>query len=237
MFPTGIYGRSKYRGYATFGLIVINALVFIGEFVVSLQGEEALLSLFKTFAWDVCAIGNASIPHLAISAFTSMFMHGSLIHIGFNMFFLWLFGPKVEEYFGRGRYILFYLVAGLGATVAHTLLGGVVCSVAQPYGLSLGASGAIAGVMGAFLFLYPGAKIHAYWARLPIFPFRVPAFLYLFYWFMTDLFFALGVWGSQGVAHWAHVGGFVSGFVIVFVATMFFKPAPKADPLAHLDDD
>jgi len=236
MFPTGIYGRSKYRGYATFGLIVINALVFIGEFVVSLQGEEAFYNLLKAFAWDVCAVGNTNILHLGISSLTSMFMHGSILHIGFNMFFLWLFGPKVEEYFGRGRYILFYLVAGFGATFAHTILGGVTCSVVEPHGFALGASGAIAGVMGAFLFLYPGAKIHAYWARLPIFPFRIPAFLYLGYWLMMDLFHALGMLGSQGVAHWAHVGGFVSGFVIVFIATMFFKPAPKADPFAHLDD-
>jgi len=237
MFPTGVYGRSKHRAYATFLLIVINALVFAAEFIVSLNGEAAIMEMFRLFAWDVCAIGRESVFHLTLTAFSSMFMHGSLLHIGFNMYFLWLFGPRVEEYFGHTRYLLFYLVAGLAATVAHTLLGGVVCSVTNPYGFSLGASGAIAGVMGAFLFLYPGAKLQAFWARLPFFGFKVPAYLYLIYWVLTDLFYALGLWSSQGVAHWAHIGGFVAGFIIVFGATMFFKPAPKVDPFAYLDED
>jgi membrane associated rhomboid family serine protease len=144
-----------------------------------------------------------------------MFLHASFLHVGGNMLFLWIFGDNVEDYLGHFRYLLFYLVSGLAAEVTHILLN---INSRVP---SIGASGAIAGVMGAYFILYPRARVLTWFP--PIFLFHVPAWLMLGYWFLINFLsgtatsIAESTQASGGVAFWAHVGGFVAGMLMVKV--------------------
>lgn len=238
MLPIGIKGKTKYTPYATYGLIALNALVFLWELSVNAQGTNALQATLASLALNVCSVGVEPLPNILLDSFRSLFLHGSVGHLLGNMLFLYVFGRGVEEYFGARRFIGVYLLFGMFGNLSHILFGGVVCAFPNQSAIVIGASGAIAGVMGSFLFLYPGARVDTivgifrpfFWRT------RIPAFFFLAYWFLMDLLMGIGWLFSAGVAHWAHIGGFVSGFLIAFIAGMFFKPAPQADPLAHLDD-
>jgi len=150
---------------------------------------------------------------------TSMFLHGGWMHLLGNMWFLWLFGNNVEDSMGRGRYLAFYLLCGLGAAAAQTLI-----EPSSPYPM-VGASGAISGVMGAYVILYPRVRIHTL-IVLVVFFTRVslPAWVMLGYWFALQLLSGAMTAGSGhgGVAFWAHVGGFLAGAVLIPV---FKRPA------------
>lgn len=156
----------------------------------------------------VCVLGgDLAIPNL----FTSMFLHGSWIHLLGNMWFLWLFGNNIEDSMGRVRFIVFYLVCGVAAA-----LGQVASNPASPIPM-VGASGAISGVMGAYLVLYPRVRVYA---LVPIGFFltsvALPAWLMLVYWFVLQLVGGLAARADVGgVAFWAHAGGFVAGLVLV----------------------
>lgn len=146
------------------------------------------------------------IPPL-LTLLTSMFIHGGLFHLLGNMWFLWIFGDNVEDLVGHGRFVVFYLLCGVAASLSHVL---IQPDVVLPM---VGASGAISGVMGAYLRKFPMARIVT---LLPIFFFfhliRVPAFLFLGVWFLLQL---LSAGGEQGVAWYAHIGGFVVGFLLI----------------------
>lgn len=239
MLPIGVVGKNKYRAYMSFTLIMINVVVFIWELTLMMRGEEVFGQAIRTYAMNVCAIGEESVILISRNAIFTMFLHGSLLHLFGNMLFLWIFAPKVEEYFGHWRFLFIYVMAGFGATIAHIILGGVVCSPTNPYaGIAIGASGAISGVMGAFLLLYPGAKIETLvlFFRV-IFPrVRVPAFVYLGFYFVMDFLNAIDASQATNVAHWAHIGGFVTGALIIFIA-MNFKQLPPVDPLGGKLDE
>lgn len=185
----------------TASIIVVNVLVFGLE----LAGGEAFVTKWALVAADISA-GR----HL-ITILTSMFMHGSWSHILGNMVFLWAFGPEIEDSMGPGRYLVFYLLGGLAATAAQ-VAAGPTSTVPN-----LGASGAIAAVMGAFLVTFPRDRIRS---LLMIFVFvrvrYIPAALLIGVWFLTQ-FLSLGtvaqVPASGGVAYAAHVGGFIFGSV------------------------
>jgi membrane associated rhomboid family serine protease len=149
---------------------------------------------------------------------TSMFLHGGWMHLLGNMWFLWLFGNNVEDSMGRGRYLAFYLLCGLAAAAAQTAI-----EPTSPYPM-IGASGAISGVMGAYVMLYPRVRIHTL-IVLVIFFTRVslPAWVMLGYWFALQLLSGAMTAGEAhgGVAFWAHVGGFAAGAVLV---TLFKRP-------------
>ena len=242
IYPVGVPGKEKSRSWMTYSLVAMNVLVFIWEILYTqIYGEEAFAQVMFNIAFNVCEIGTRSTAHLALDSLRSMFLHGGIMHILGNMLFLVIFGRKIEAYFGKFTFLTFYLLAGYGATVAHAMFGGIICSPADPNGLVIGASGAVAGVMGAFLLLYPTLPIKTQVAIIPPFigwRFKVPAMFYLLYFFLLDFVQGLGwyVDESQRVAHWGHIGGFVVGFAIVFITTMLWKPAPKADPFAYLDD-
>jgi len=145
---------------------------------------------------------------------TSMFLHGGWMHLLGNMLFLWVFGGSVEDALGHLQYLIFYFISGVGAAVVHTIFnwGSDVPTV--------GASGAISGVMGAFIVLFPRAQVATLIPALFLFfTIRIPAFLMLGYWFFLQIFsglVSLGVGGQQGgVAWWAHVVGFLLGAVLV----------------------
>jgi membrane associated rhomboid family serine protease len=149
----------------------------------------------------------------------SMFMHGGIAHIAGNMLFLWIFGDNVEDRLGHLRYLIFYLVCGLLASLAHVL--STVIFATDPRSLlipSLGASGAISGVLGGYIVLYPHRRVTAIVFR---FVTQVPAYVAIGIWFAFQLISSLGVLGGGtqlgGVAYAAHVGGFVAGIILVKV--------------------
>jgi membrane associated rhomboid family serine protease len=154
-----------------------------------------------------------------LSALTSMFLHGSLLHIGGNMLFLWVFGNNVEEALGKAGFVLFYLAGGILATATHVMLN---LDSTVPM---VGASGAIAAVMGAYAVLFPNARVRTLVLMLFIFVVRVRAIWLLGFWFVLQFFTD----ANEGVAWAAHVGGFVFG-VLVGLAVRAVKP-PDRDPV------
>jgi membrane associated rhomboid family serine protease len=154
-----------------------------------------------------------------LSIFTSMFLHGGLLHIGGNLLFLWVFGNNVEEAFGKVGYVLFYLAGGVVATLSHVALN-VDSSVAL-----VGASGAIAAVMGAYLVLYPTARIRTLILFLLILVLNLQAWVVLSFWFVLQFFTD----PNEGVAWAAHVGGFVFGIVVGGLVKLA-RPRPQPQP-------
>ena len=153
-----------------------------------------------------------------LSVLVSMFLHGGWLHLIGNMLFLWIFGNNIEDRFGRIRYLVFYLAAGLVAAAAH------IASAPSSLVPVVGASGAIAGVMGTYLVLYPRVKVQSVLAFLPFVPFRVPAWLLLGFWFVSQFW----VNPNSGVAWVAHVGGFVFGCVIGLIVRRSARiPEPR----------
>ncbi len=202
MIPLGDASRRPVQmPVVTVSLIVVNVLVFLME----LAGGDPFVA---TWAATPALITSG---HAWITLLTSMFMHGSWSHIIGNMIFLWAFGPEIEDAMGRGRYLVFYLLGGLVAMGAQ-----IVASPASTVP-SLGASGAIAAVMGAFLVTYPRDRIRS---LLFFFVFvrvtYIPAGLLVGFWFVTQLLQAgsVGVVQRGGVAYMAHVGGFIFGAVL-----------------------
>jgi membrane associated rhomboid family serine protease len=156
---------------------------------------------------EVCVLG---VERHWYTPLTSMFLHGGWLHLIGNMWFLWLFGNNVEDSMGQARYLAFYLVCGLAAAATQTL---VSPSSIVPM---VGASGAISGVMGAYVILYPRVRVHML-VFLFIFITRivVPAYLMLGYWFLLQLLGGSAAQGEGGVAFWAHVGGFLAGATLI----------------------
>ena len=209
-----------YRPYVTYALIAINVLVFFWEIAITQQiweftnqrAEDMLLN-YGTVP-EVITNGFADHNYGVISSiFSSMFLHVGIMHIGGNMLFLWIFGDNIEYKFGRGKYLALYLFWGLVAGFVHILSNPLSQAPA------IGASGAIAGVLGAYLLLYPNAKIvtfifMGFFTRL----IRISAKWILLFWFIyqTVLPALIGSTGS-GVAFFAHIGGFLIGLFCGFI--------------------
>ena len=208
--------------FINYFLIVLNVVVFLWEFSVGLQSQQTL-NLFLSALGIVplhtlAVLTGQSYDGLAtaiLPLFTSMFLHASFLHVAGNMLFLSIFGDNIEDYLGHFRYLVFYLVSGVVAGATHILL-----NQASPVP-SVGASGAIAGVMGAYFILYPRARVLVWFP--PIFLFHVPAWLMLGYWFLGNFLsgFATAIaetsQTSGGIAFWAHIGGFVAGVIMINV--------------------
>jgi membrane associated rhomboid family serine protease len=198
-------------------LIMVNVLAFLYEISLSPKAGQAFVYTFGltpshtqlVFARHGITFAQAFLPMV-----TSMFLHGGWMHLLGNMLFLWVFGGAVEETLGHIQYLIFYFICGIGAALAHTVFnwGSTVPTI--------GASGAISGIMGAFIVLYPRSRVTTLIpALLLFFTIRIPAVLMLGYWFLLQFFSglaSLGVGGEQGgVAWWAHVGGFILGALLV----------------------
>jgi membrane associated rhomboid family serine protease len=166
-------------------------------------------------------------PPVIETAFTSMFMHGSIVHLGGNMLFLWIFGNNVEDGMGPVRYIVFYLLGGLAALAGQTLVS-TGTGEAVPL---VGASGAIAAVLGGYIVLYPRARVLTVVFIILFFTIiEIPAMLVLGFWFLEQILFA--AWGltdpagsSGGVAYFAHIGGFLFGLLLIRVFVTHRNPA------------
>jgi len=186
-------------------LIVINLVIFVYSWMLGPRGFDRFVT-----EWGI-------VPdqlHL-VSLLTSMFLHGGLTHVLGNMLFLWVFGRNLEDLIGSGRFLAFYIACGLAAAVVHVIF--------NPYSRipTIGASGAIAGVMGAYLIKFPKSQIDTLvWLFIFVTRMAVPAPLYLVFWFILQ--FAQGVgslgettYNGGGVAWFAHVGGFVAGMLLI----------------------
>ena len=208
----------------TIGLIAANLAVWLWE----IGGSPLDQDVFK-YGYYPCAVQgpclpppDPSLPAGELSwwdgAFTSMFMHGSWSHVLGNMLFLWIFGNNVEDSLGRLRFLAWYLVAGLAATATQTFVTLSFSDAAAASVPNIGASGAVSGVLGAYLLLYPTARVLTLFGW---FPFEVPAFLYLGFWFLFQLwsgsYSVMHPEAGGGVAFFAHVGGFLFGVLTVFL--------------------
>lgn len=199
----------------TYLLILINIGVFLFQMMLG-SNNEAFIYQFALIPADVTNL--ASLESI-FDIFTSMFMHAGLAHIGGNMLYLWIFGDNVEDRLGSFKYIIFYLIGGVVASLTHifTNPGSTIPTV--------GASGAIAAVLGAYLVLYPSQKVLTliplgFWLRMTM----LPASVVLGLWFVLQFFqgvLTLGMPDVGGVAFWAHIGGFISG---VILGWLFKKP-------------
>lgn len=203
--------------FVTAALIGLNVAVFIYLLV---HGRRRDILLFAPYSLIPGKIASGPDSHISLSERTIpflsyMFLHGSWLHLVGNMWSLWMFGDNVEDRLGHLRYLLLYLLCGVAAACLHVLLN---LGSRLP---TVGASGAIAGVMGAYFILYPRARILTLIPLLVIFPvIEIPAYLFLGAWFFVQFanasfgFFS-GAKALAGIAWWAHVGGFVTGIVLL----------------------
>jgi membrane associated rhomboid family serine protease len=205
MFPIGDdnSGR-KIVPVVTYALIVINVLFFF----VELSGGDAFIEkwAFVPARFLANPVGDS------LTLLTAMFMHAGWLHLGGNMLYLWIFGDNVEDRFGHIKFIIFYLLCGLAATFAQFV---VSLNSNVP---NLGASGAIAGVLGAYLVLFPQGKVKVLQGQRVV---QVSALIVIGLWIVLQLFSGVGSIANTadtgGVAYMAHIGGFVAGFVLTFL--------------------
>ncbi len=205
MFPIRDHNPSGRTPIITYALIAINVCIFLYSW--PLESQPALLSAFYSdYALFPTRITQG---YDYQGLFTSMFLHGGIMHLLGNMLFLWIFGDNLEDELGHVGFTLFYVVGGIGAGLAQTLADP---SSGIP---TVGASGAIAAVMGGYLLLYPKARVDILLILIIFFKvFTVPAWLMLGLWFGLQMVNSLAGAGG-GVAYWAHAGGFIIGFVLI----------------------
>lgn len=220
MIPLKDDVKSQSTPFVNYTIIGLNIVVFIYELMLGPQLQDFIMNYGMVPQRFFYFLENPSgnLFMLVFPFFSSVFMHGGFFHIIFNMLFLFIFGDNVEDSMGHLRYLIFYLLCGIGATFIHILF-----NTSSPIP-SIGASGAIAGVMGAYLILHPKAKVLTliplgFFIRIVY----IPAIFFLVLWFILQLFSgvaSIGVSAYQnagGVAWWAHIGGFVCGLLLIFI--------------------
>ena len=205
MIPVGDDNRSRRTvPVVTYGLIVLNVVFFL----IELSGGDAFIERWAFVPSRFLDNPVGDLPTL----FTSMFMHAGWVHLIGNMVYLWIFGDNVEDRFGQGNYLIFYLLCGLGATFTQLMFS------ADSSIPNLGASGAIAGVLGAYILMFPQARVSVLMGRMIV---PMSAFAVIGLWFVLQLFSGIAsitaATQAGGVAYMAHVGGFVSGLVLAYV--------------------
>ncbi len=217
MFPISDINPSKSRPIVTYSIVAINIAVFVYEIVLSARGD--VLEFIVEFALTPVHVVQGAALYTLV---TSMFLHSGFMHVFSNMLYLYIFGDNVEDIMGRKRFILFYLLCGLAASAAQIAVH-PLSNVPN-----LGASGAVAGVLGAYLIMFPRARVHC----ILIFGFFIrwitlPAVVVLGFWFVIQFFSGVAslpyvTQDAGGVAYFAHMGGFVAGMVLI---KMFARPA------------
>lgn len=243
LLPIKDYNPTKRTAYITIFFICINIAVFLYQAVLSGKSLNYHIATSAMVPYEVTHFQNADIPlgqdrfgrvvyfrerdiNPFVSILTSIFMHGSFLHLLGNMLFLWIFGNNIEDYLGKMMFIFFYLACGVGASLIHILFN---FNSLIPV---IGASGAVSGVMGAYLILYPNTKVRTLVFLFFLVTFvDIPAFVFLIVWFIFQFFYA----GSQsGIAWLAHVGGFVLG--ILLIKMMQRRPRIRVRPPSDDND-
>jgi membrane associated rhomboid family serine protease len=216
MIPIRDLNTSRTTPWVTWTIILVCTTVFVFQAVQPAAVQRDIMFEFALIPRRLTqAVGGASDPGAVLSVFASMFMHGGLLHVIGNLWFLRIFGDNVEDNFGHGRYVLFYLLCGAFAAATQWAID-PASTVPM-----VGASGAIAGVLGAYAVLYPRARVVT---LVPIVIFfslvELPAIVVIAVWFVLQFFsgvVSLGVDSGGGVAYWAHIGGFVAGLLLTLV--------------------
>lgn len=205
MFPIRDHNPAERTPYVTYTLIALNVFIFLVTLLTA-QDERALSMLYYDYGMIPARLTNGE-GQLGI--LTAMFIHAGFWHLGGNMLFLWIFGDNMEDQMGHVPFLVFYLVSGVAASMAHYAL-----APGSPVPL-VGASGAIAGVMGGYLLLFPKARVDIFLfliIYIRIFP--IPSWIMLALWFAMQIFYGVGSGTEGGVAYWAHAGGFVAGLLL-----------------------
>jgi len=227
LIPIRDENRSQTTPHITRILLIVNVIVFFVAILpdfLSVYWLDALFGYSSSLERAILTYG--MVPNSVLrgqrlyTLVTSMFLHADILHLGGNMLFLYIFGDNVEDTFGHGRYLVFYFLSGIAADVAFLwtqLFFGDVGMWSIP---SIGASGAIAGVLGAYLILYPRARILTLVLTWWIYIVPIPAVFFLGFWFVYQLLYGmltLGIEAVTGIAYWAHIGGFVAGIFFGWV--------------------
>jgi membrane associated rhomboid family serine protease len=214
-FPYGDDNPHTTTPYVNYGLIAACVLVFLWEASTGAKGQEAITYIYGLIPAHLfgSSLPDPGLPAIApwLTIFTSMFLHGGWMHLLGNMLYLWIFGDNIEHSLGHARYLAFYLLCGIAAAFAQSI------SAPGSEIPMVGASGAISGVLGAYLVLHPRANIKVFVFLIIITTINLPAFVVLGGWFVMQLLSsAQANAGEAGVAFLAHIGGFVAGAVMVF---------------------
>jgi membrane associated rhomboid family serine protease len=212
------------RPYLNYSLIAVNVILFIYEVVATgnFTNENATNSLLQKYG----AIPNQVLSGNILSVITSMFLHGGIAHLVGNMVFLFVFGDNIEDKFGRIKYLMIYLMWGAAATIAHSLFAVSAGNGDIP---AIGASGAISGVLGAYLVMFPRARIYTLIFAFFITTVRIPAIAFIPFWFILQVI--LGFLDPlSGVAYSAHIGGFLAGLATGYLwkSLRLYQPQPEA---------
>jgi membrane associated rhomboid family serine protease len=236
VFPIGDDNPIRTTPYVTYGLIAVNLLVFLYEISLPERGLNQFLSAWAVvplqFTNELQGAPAAALPMQPpewSTFISSQFLHGGFMHLAGNMLFLWIFGNNVEDKLGSVKFLAFYLGCGIlaGLTQWFFSMGSAVPS--------LGASGAIAGVMGAYIIRFPKAPVRTIIPPFFMFPFSLPAFVYLGIWFAQQAFYSFATLATPthvgmeggGIAYWAHAGGFVFGALLGTLFGLFRDPDPS----------
>lgn len=228
MFPIGDNNPTRITPFVTYALIAINIVVFIHELSLTPRQLDQFFHLYAVVPRELTAsfIGirvNQPVSE-SLTLVTSQFLHGSSLHIIFNMLFLWIFGNNIEDRLGHVKYLIFYIGCGVLAALTQwffSMQSGVP---------SLGASGAIAGVLGAYILRFPTARIRTLLFLKPFITFpEIPAIFFLGIWFLQQTLYGIASLNvptkigmeSGGVAYWAHIGGFIAGAILGPVLGLF----------------
>lgn len=219
MFPISDENPTRITPYVTYALIVVNVIVFLFELTLSQQNLQDFLyswAMIPCQLTNICSVPLPVSSHPeALTLITSQFLHGGWMHLLGNMLFLWIFGNNIEDCLGHFKFIIFYLTCGIFAALTQWFFS---TSSAIP---SLGASGSIAGILGAYILRYPKAQILTIIPLgIPI-PVRVSALFFLGIWFLQQALYSLATLSvpmnvglEGGIAYWAHSGGFVVGIIL-----------------------
>ncbi len=201
--------------FVTLSIIAVNIAVFVYEITLGPERLSAFVLSSAVIPHEIISLADVkppSIVPLPLTLFSAMFVHGGLIHLGGNMLFMWIFGDNIEDRFGHFKFIVFYLGAGLVASLTQILV--------DPSSMTpmIGASGAVAGVLGAYILLFPAANVKTLvFLIFFVSVVKIPAVIFLGFWFLIQI--ASSSYGG-GIAWYAHIGGFVAGMAVVLV---FFR--------------
>jgi membrane associated rhomboid family serine protease len=196
--------------FVTLAIIAANVAVFIFQLSLG-PALEGFIYRAAVIPYEITHLSDIDLPNFVpppFTLFTAMFLHGGFLHLGGNMLYLWIFGDNIEDRIGHFRFLIFYLATGVVASLAHILI--------DPNSTTpmIGASGAIAGVLGAYFLLFPGAHVLVLFFFFFIHMFRVPAMVFLAFWFAYQV---LSTTAGGGIAWYAHIGGFLAGALAILM--------------------